>query len=280
MAINYYFFNAVESGGVYDREYNAEDVTSYLSGLVGNGVFPTPSTALQVSASTGMTVLVGAGKGWINGHKIENTAALTLVVDAADVVLNRIDDVIFYVDHTTRSMGIEIKKGTLAATPTAPTLQRDSDRWELCLAQIYVAKQTAAITAAMITDTRMNSTLCGYVQGLIQQVDTTTLWQQQQDAFDTWFASVQSQLQTALAVRRLEATYQTISSNEDTFTVTDYIATYSYVYDILDIYINGIHLTSDEYSNTAGVITLVTPIVSPGAVVEFCVTQSYDPNNP
>lgn len=278
MAINYYFFNAVESGGVYDREYNASDVTSYLSGLVGNGVFPDPSTQLQVSAKTGMKVDVAAGRGWINGHKLENTATLTLTLDASDVVLNRIDAVIFYVDHTTRSMGIEVKKGTLAATPTAPTMQRDTDRWELCLAQISVAKQVSTITAAMITDTRGNSTLCGIVQGLIQQVDTTTLWQQQQDAFDTWFASVQSQLQTGLAVRRLEATYQTVNSNEDTFDVTDYIATYSYVYDILDIYINGMHLTADEYSNTAGVITLVTPIVSPGAVVEFCVTQSYDPN--
>ena len=278
MAINYYFFNAVESGGVYDREYNAEDVTSYLKGLVGSGVFPDPSTSLQVSASTVMKVNVGAGMGWINGHKIENTATLQLTLDASDVLLDRIDDIIFYVDHTTREMGIEIKKGTLSATPVAPTLQRDSDRWEMCLAQISVAHQVTTITAAMITDTRANSSLCGIVQGLIQQIDTTTLWQQQQDAFDAWFASVQSQLQTALAVRRLEGTYQTLNSNEDTFDVTDYVATYSYVYDILDVYINGIHLNTSEYTLSGSVVTLAIPIVSPGAVVTFEVTQSYDPN--
>lgn len=277
MAINYYFFNAVESGGVYDREYNAEDVTSYLKGLVGSGVFPDPSTSLQVSASTGMTVNVGAGMGWINGHKIENTATLQLTLDASDVLLDRIDDIIFYVDHTAREMGIEIKKGTLSATPVAPTLQRDSDRWEMCLAQIRINHQIAAITAGMITDTRGNSSLCGYVQGLIQQIDTTTLWEQQQAEFDDWFAAVQSQLQTALAIRRLEAVYQTINSNEDTFTVTDYIPTYDYIYDILDLYINGLHLTPDEYTNTFGEITLATPIVSPGAVVTFAVTQGYDP---
>jgi len=279
MAINYYFFNAVESGGTYDREYNAEDVTSYLDGLVGNGVFPTPSTSLQVRASSGMNVIVGAGSGWIHGHKLVNTADLTLAIEASDVVLNRIDSVIFYVDHTAREMGIEVKKGALGATPAAPALQRDDERWEMCLAQIYVAKQAAAITAAAITDTRANSSLCGIVQGLIQQIDTTTLWEQQQAAFDAWFEDVQSQFQEVLAIRRLEATYQTVNSNEDTFVITDHVPTYSYAYDILDIFINGLHLAPGEYTNTNGTVTLATPIVSPGAVITFAVTQGYDPNN-
>lgn len=279
MAINFYFFNAVESGGTYDREYNAEDVTSYLDGLVGNGVFPTPSTSLQVRASSGMNVIVGAGSGWIHGHKLVNTADLTLAIEASDVVLNRIDSVIFYVDHTAREMGIEVKKGTLGATPAAPVLQRDDERWEMCLAQIYVAKQAAAITAAAITDTRANSSLCGIVQGLIQQIDTTTLWEQQQAAFDAWFESVRTEFQEVLAIRRIEATYQTVNSNEDTFVITDHVATYSYAYDILDIYINGLHLAPGEYTNTNGTVTLATPIVSPGAVITFAVTQGYDPNN-
>ena len=65
MAVNSYFFNAVLNDGVYDRIYNAEDVTSYLANIVGNGVFPNPSTQLQVRAGTGMQVIVGAGSGWI-----------------------------------------------------------------------------------------------------------------------------------------------------------------------------------------------------------------------
>ena len=72
------FFNAIESGGVYDRIYNAEDVTSYLDKIVGNGVFPTPSTQLKVTAGTGLQVTVAAGQGWIDGHKLINTAALSI----------------------------------------------------------------------------------------------------------------------------------------------------------------------------------------------------------
>ena len=54
MAINGYFFNAVLNNGTYDRVYNAENVTSYLDLLVGDGVFPNPSTNLQVFAGTSM----------------------------------------------------------------------------------------------------------------------------------------------------------------------------------------------------------------------------------
>ena len=278
MAVNSYFFNAVLDGGVYDRIYNAEDVTSYLDKIVGNGVFPNPSTQLQVRAGTGMQVIVGAGSGWIDGHKIVNTADLTLNITAADVVLNRIDAVIFYLDATQRTMGITVKDGTAAATPSAPALTRTSTRYEMCLAHISVAKQTSAITTAMITDTRGNSNLCGYVQGLIQQIDTTTLWQQQQAAFDAWFEAVQDQLVSGTQFKKLEGIYTTLSDNESSFTVTNYVPTYSYVYDILEVYINGLHLTGNDYSLVNGAVVLEKPIEKAGAVVDFVVYKSIDPD--
>lgn len=70
MAISGYFFNALKVNDTYDRIYNAEDVTSYLDKIVGNGVFPNPSSQLQVTAGSGMSITVNAGQGWIDGHKI------------------------------------------------------------------------------------------------------------------------------------------------------------------------------------------------------------------
>jgi len=274
MAINSYFFNAIESGGVYDRLYNAEDFTSYLDLLVGSGVFPTPSSQLQVRAGSGMQVIVGAGSGWINGHKMVNTADLTLSVTAADVLLNRIDDVIFYVDLDTRTMGIEILTGTAAASAVAPTLTRNNNRYEMCMAQISVAKQTTAITNAMITDTRGNSSLCGYVQGLIQQLDTTTLFQQWQAAFDAWFTAAKEEFQQGKVFKKLEGIYTTQSEDESSFNVLTYVPHYSFVYDILEVYINGIHLNGNEYTITNSIVTLETPIEEPGAVVTFVVYKS------
>lgn len=281
MAINSYFFNAVLSGGVYDRLYNAEDMTSYLDLLVGNGVFPNPSTQLQVRAASpaGMSVIVGAGSGWINGHKMINTADMTLTVEASDVLLNRIDAVIFYVDFTSRSMGIEIKTGTVSATPSAPALEQDDDRFELCLAQISVPKQATAITAAMITDTRGNSDLCGFVQGLIQQVGTATLFQQWQAAFDTWFEAVQTQFRTGLAVKKYDGVYVTQQENEATFNVKSIIPRFAFAYDILEVYINGMHLNSTEYTLSNNTVTLETPISEVGTTVTFVIYQTVNPSD-
>lgn len=279
MAINSYFFNAIESGGVYDRTYNAEDFTSYLDLLVGNGVFPNPSTNLQVRASSDMDIIVGAGSGWINGHKMVNTADLVLTVDTSDVVLNRIDAVIFYVDFNLRTMGISIKKGTLASTPVAPTMQRDDEKYEMCLAQISVAKQITAITTAMITDTRGNSDLCGFVQGLIQQMDTTTMFDQWQAQFDEWFNEAKEQFQAGKVFKKLEGIYTTQMANEVSFNVKNLIPHYSFAYDILEVYINGIHLTGNEYTISNNIVTLETPIEEAGAVVDFVVYQSVDNEN-
>ena len=44
-------------------------------------------------------------------------------------------------------------------------------------------KNTSTITQAMITDFR-TSALCGYVTGLIKQVDTSTLFAQWQAAYE------------------------------------------------------------------------------------------------
>lgn len=278
MAINSYFFDAILNDGVYDRIYNSDDVTSYLDKLVGNGVFPNPSTQLQVTAGTGMNVIVAAGQGWINGHKMVNTAALTLAIAAADVILDRIDAVVFYCDYTQRTMGISVKTGTASSAPSAPALIRSSSRYEMCLAQIHVPKQTEAITASMITDTRFDSNLCGIVQGLIQQLDTTGLWQQWQALFMEWFDAVQSQFSEAKAIRKLEGIYVTQTANESNFVVSDYVPDYAFAYDMLDVYINGLHLTGDDYTLVNGTVILETPIEKAGAVVDFVVYQSYDPD--
>ena len=276
MAVKSYFFNAVLSEGVYDRIYNAEDFASYLDKLVGNGVFPNPSTCLQVRPSSGLSLTVGAGQGWINGHKMILTADTNVVVDASDVLLNRIDAVVFYVDHSLRTMGIAVKTGTVAQSPVAPMMQRDNTRWELCLAHVSVPKQATSITASMITDTRGNSDLCGYVQGLIQQVDTTTLFAQWQAAFDEFLHDVMEQFQAGKQFKKLEGIYTTQTANEQSFNVLTYVPHYSYVYDILEVYVNGIHLNGNEYTISNSTVTLETPIEDAGAVVTFVVYQSVD----
>lgn len=194
MAIKSMFFNAIKTGDVYDREYNADDFSRYLEKIIGNGVFANPSTNLQISAQTGLNVIASQGHAWIEGHKLINTAAMVLSLDAADPLLNRIDRVVCYCDYVNRDMGIEVIKGTPAASPTAPAITRTDSRFELSLALITINKQVTTITNADITDTRADTTVCGWVTGIIDQVDTSTLFQQWQTAYADYYADIKQQL--------------------------------------------------------------------------------------
>ena len=254
MAIKSYFFNAELVEGSYDRIYNADDICSYLSKIVGNGVFPNPSTCLQVVPASEMSVTVKAGEGWINGHKMSLTGDMTLTLDAADVLLDRIDEVIFFLDMTSRSMGVEILKGTPAAEPVPAALQRNADRWELCLARIHVAKLASAISAANISDTRPDSALCGYVQGLIQQISTTTLWEQFRDDFYTWFDAVRGQFDDFKRMTKLEYAWQNSIDYLTGFQIRTVIPAYNSAYDIVEVYVDGRHRSSLNYTLTNGYV--------------------------
>lgn len=193
------FFDAVDlGGGNYDREYSADVFAHYFSLLVKNGVFPDPSTGMQVKASTNpdMHVTVQPGSGWINGYYITvpDDAPEVLTVPTANPSLSRIDSVIMGLNFVDREIQLYIKSGAVSASPSAVSLQRDNDLYEMELAQITVAAGVASISQANITDMRQNTSRCGIVKGTIDQIDTTDLFAQYNDAFQTWFADIQAQL--------------------------------------------------------------------------------------
>ena len=265
MAINYCFFNAVESGGVYDREYSSEDFSNWLDKIVGTGVFADPSTNLQVVAVSGMNIKVKAGAAWIYGHKMDVDADYALTVSTADVALPRIDRVIAFCDWTTRTMGLQILKGTPASTPTPPAIAvGKGTRHELALADIYVASQTTTIAQANITDKRGDNSVCGYVAGLITQLDTATLFAQWQDAFDSWFAGVQNNVWDADFIQKLEGTWHISAGTVSINIESSYVPTFIYGTDVFDIYFNGIRLvpTTDytyTHNSSGTIVTFVNP---------------------
>ncbi len=189
------FFNAELKGEEYDRVYLAEDYARYFASFIGNGVFPTPSTNLHVTADgTTMNLTLKQGKAWINGYFYENTEDLILSIDVADGVLNRIDRVVVRLDFINREIKTYIKKGTFASSPVAPSLVRNADMYELGIADIKINKGVTKIVQADITDLRQNNNYCGLVAGIVQQIDTTNLFAQFQSTFDIWFEHIKGQL--------------------------------------------------------------------------------------
>lgn len=178
------FFNSVSG----DRKYKAEDWASYFGSFIGNGVFPVPSTGLQVVAGSGMQVTVKAGKAWINGYFYNNTSDLSLTLATADGVLNRIDRIVVRWDLTNRVISVKAKSSSYSASPTAPAVERDADIYELAIADVYVGAGVTAITGSSITDKRLDTTACGVVAGLVDTIDTTAFNAQ----LEAWFAEYQS----------------------------------------------------------------------------------------
>lgn len=160
------FFNS--SGG--DRVYDAADFASYFGNLVSNGVFYAAATNLQVSPGTGLAVNVAAGSAWINGYRYENTDARNIPLATANGSNPRIDRVVVRLSMISRSIQLAIVTGTPAVAPVAPALTRTSDVYELGIADVLVPAAATSIAANNITDTRLNTSLCGLVNSLVTAV--------------------------------------------------------------------------------------------------------------
>ena len=178
------FFNSVS----HDRTYKAEDWAEYFASFIGNGIFHVPSTGLQVVAGSGMNVTVRAGKAWINGYFDQNTGDLTVQLATADGQLNRIDRIVVQWNLTNRTITTKVKSSGFSASPSAPAVQRDADIFELVLADVFVAAGVTAITQSRITDQRLNTSLCGVVAAVVDQIDTAAFNAQLQ----AWFAEYES----------------------------------------------------------------------------------------
>lgn len=201
------FFNANLEGDTYDRVYLAEDFADYFASFIGNGVFGKNTSALKVVSAMplGMKVVVTAGQAWINGYWYENTDSYVLTIDSADGVMNRRDSVVLRLGLAERKMWLAVKKGTpTSGTASAPALTRNADYYDLQLATVYVGAGATNITQANITDTRGNGSKCGWVTGVIDQIDTTNLFAQFTSEFETWFDGVKGQLTTDAAAQIIQ----------------------------------------------------------------------------
>lgn len=294
------FYDAVEN----DRLYSADEMNMPYKRLVADGVYATPegtpSTDLQVMASTGMTVVVKAGNAIIGGKWVESAADIGIVVPSNTDISARIDSVIAQVNKkpSGRTGNIVYRTGTPAANPVPPNINTESGIVELRLANIVVAPGAVEITDSVITDCRGSSD-CPWVTALIQQVDTSTLYQQWQAAYQEYYDATTDSIADYMA-EQSEAwqeffnaathTFQVIayfkftSSYTTTATATEIpiqIPAYNKDTDLLNVYINGLYAAENirfTVSSDGTKITL-TDAVSAGQTIYFECLHAVAPTN-
>lgn len=165
---------------IFDRAEHSDLFQLLLANLVSNGVLALPGDCFQVMAGEGLKVTVRPGFGLIKGVFAYDDAENTLTLDTAPVQYSRIDRIVLRCNYADRLCELAVKPGTVANTPVAPEIVQPAsgDIFELGLATIVVGANVTAVTQANITDTRGDSSVCGFITQLIDHLDTSTFFDQ------------------------------------------------------------------------------------------------------
>ena len=165
--------------GMDDRLYDSQDWADYFKQFIGNGVYPNPASGLKVESAYNTHVLtVRMGAAFLSGRFYLQKKDFDFPVDASHLTLGRRDIVVCRHDIVARTAQLHYIAGTPASIPQTPPIIRTDDVFDLKLCEITINPNSQRISQSNILDTRPDSGVCGFVTGLIHQVDTSELYSQ------------------------------------------------------------------------------------------------------
>lgn len=167
-----------------DVYVGAEWVMKWLHGRT-SGVFGAKENLATTAVPSSMSIEVSDGVGWLsnasgdgvvfwNDSEQTSGSKLRLTHDVADSALDRIDRVVvsWQTTNYVALPELEILKGTPASKPVAPSLTNNSTLRQISIAAVKIPAGSTNISSAMITDERLNKSVCGIVTETVV-VDTT-----------------------------------------------------------------------------------------------------------
>lgn len=179
----------------------AEWVMKWLHGRT-SGVFGAEKNLGTYIIPGTMSVEISDGVGWLsnengdgvvfwNDNEQTNGSKLTLTHDVADGALNRIDRIVVTWETTNYVAlpTISILKGATSSNPVPPTLTNNNVQRQISLAKVYIPAGTVSLSASMVTDERLDPSVCGIVTETIK-IDTSTM----QNQFEALLEAVQNEL--------------------------------------------------------------------------------------
>lgn len=236
MAEKSLFFNALPSTETetgYDRNYNADDISDWLSVVFETGVVKTNAeggepTGLKAVATGGMSVGVNAGKASVKGKMYINSSIKSFAVPTAPTgASSRYDLIVLKSDNQPTASGrkieLEYRQGT-SKIPTVSDLRRDETFHELLIAYVEVKPNATNIAQADIKDTRGDKDLCG--------------WHTAVKGYDDYYDAIAQRHESAVTLGGTSATARSELPSK----------LYDSVYSILTVYTNGIKEDEANYS--------------------------------
>ena len=253
MALKSGFYNAMKVGGEYDRKYNADDYKNVFAAFLKDGVrrsglddFRVTASGLALTAKMGYAICGGR---WVNLDA--DFSIGSIIPPVGDY--SRIDAVVLRVDanETTRAASLLIRTGTPASNPQAPAKDTSTNVTELILAHVLVAPNATTVT---VTDTRPNTSLCGWITTPVGYDDFFTSLDSQ---FDTWFANAKDTLASVTLFKQYN--WRTVlegPATSVTFSIPQYTSGGT---DIIQVYVNGLlEVEGVDYTISGNTITFGT----------------------
>ena len=158
--------------------YSAEDVATYLCTRT-SGVYAKDSNfAVNITGTRQITIAPGLA--WINyddfkGVSVCSREDTVLTVPDADNTLNRVDRVVLQFDTSSNLTAIRLKTGTPAVAAQPPDILQNHNQYELGLCTVSVPAGSSVVTAADITDTRVDEDVCGVMRDGVKGIPTAQL---------------------------------------------------------------------------------------------------------
>lgn len=196
-----------------DRLYDADSFAEWLSHFFTTGVF---KDELFVQATEGMKVSVSSGYANVNGKVRFFGPSTNLNIEVSNGLYPRIDTIVVERNDTNREITLKVVKGNYSGNnPEATAPVRTNVIHQLVIAKVYIGAGATAIYQKDITDTRMDSNLCGYVTATVENLNYDQMMAQWEDYyskfktsemadFQTWFDNMKNILNESTAGNLLE----------------------------------------------------------------------------
>lgn len=272
------FYPSNRAAGIINN-YPGYEVANVYKHIVSNGIFANAYGMLQVVAGAGMNVIIKPGAGLFLNQWYENDEENTFTIDT-EATNNRIDLVVIEANKTPTTLKTyaKIVKGQPGSIPVAPVPIDTDTIKQYPLAAIKVNAGVPVISQVDITDLRGQAPTL-WVTGVVDQLDTSSLYTQWAAAFNNWFNNVKDTLVSSTLMRKYSGVAYTNVVNQVEIAVP--VSQYNINLDILQVYIEGRILNEAVDYNvyiTDGVIYVgfERPLPVIGTEIHFDVFKSVD----
>lgn len=195
---------------IFDRAINAIFYRNFWLKYWTDGVFILDdSTVFTLTPIEGMTVSVKLGECHIRGvtAQPDDEISQNVTFSSPSSTADRTDRVVIRVDfENNREVTISLRENWQSGN----TLTRNSNVWELAIADVIIRRSATSIRLSDITDLRLNSELCGVVTEPIRRTNTTVFFSQ----LEAMMANFSSQASQQLTNQ--QTSWQTQMTNQQT----------------------------------------------------------------